>query len=186
MNKKFLSAVLFGVLMASSTGTFVSCKDYDDDIKDLQEELNKKASLEEMTQKLSTMETAVADAKKIAEEAKAKAEEALKKAEEGGSGSGEVTSTDLENLKKELQAQISKLASLESVDKKIAALKEELTGDFITSESLQALNEKVDKLSAEVMQIIGHRLTSLALIPTEHINGIAAITLTTLQYTPQR
>ena len=182
MNKKFLSAVLFGVLMASSTGTFVSCKDYDDDIKDLQEELNKKASLEEMTQKLSTMETAVADAKKIAEEAKAKAEEALKKAEEGGSGSGEVTSTDLENLKKELQAQISKLASLESVDKKIAALKEELTGDFITSESLQALNEKVDKLSAEVMQIIGHRLTSLALIPTEHINGIAAITLTTLQY----
>ena len=112
MNKKFLSAVLFGVLMASSTGTFVSCKDYDDDIKDLQEELNKKASLEEMTQKLSTMETAVADAKKIAEEAKAKAEEALKKAEEGGSGSGEVTSTDLENLKKELQAQISKLASL--------------------------------------------------------------------------
>ena len=142
MNKKFLSAVLFGVLMASSTGTFVSCKDYDDDIKDLQEGLNKKASLEEMTQKLSTMETAVADAKKIAEEAKAKAEEALKKAEEalkkaeeGGSGSGEVTSTDLENLKKELQAQISKLASLESVDKKIAALKEELTGDFITSES---------------------------------------------------
>ena len=78
-------------------------------------------------------------------------------------------------MKKELQAQISKLASLESVDKKIAALKEELTGDFITSESLQALNEKVDKLSAEVMQIIGHRLTSLALIPTEHINGIAAI-----------
>lgn len=61
-----------------------------------------------------------------------------------------------------------------------------MTGDFITSESLQALNEKVDKLSAEVMQIIGHRLTSLALIPTEHINGIAAITLTTLQYTPQR
>ena len=44
------------------------------------------------------METAVADAKKIAEEAKAKAEEALKKAEEGGSGSGEVTSTDLEKL----------------------------------------------------------------------------------------
>ena len=32
MNKKFLSAVLFGALMVSSTGTFVSCKDYDDDI----------------------------------------------------------------------------------------------------------------------------------------------------------
>ena len=65
------------------------------------------------------METAVADAKKIAEEAKAKAEEALKKAEEGGSGSGEVTSTDLENLKKRTSStKFSKLASLESVDKK--------------------------------------------------------------------
>ena len=26
MNKKFLSAILFGALMVSSTGTFVSCK----------------------------------------------------------------------------------------------------------------------------------------------------------------
>ncbi len=35
MNKKFLNAVLFGVLLASSTGTFTSCKDYDDDINNL-------------------------------------------------------------------------------------------------------------------------------------------------------
>jgi hypothetical protein len=40
MNKKFLSAILFGVLMVTSTGTFVSCKDYDDDIKDLQGQIN--------------------------------------------------------------------------------------------------------------------------------------------------
>ena len=36
MNKKFLSAILFGALMVSSTGVFVSCKDYDDDIENLQ------------------------------------------------------------------------------------------------------------------------------------------------------
>lgn len=65
------------------------------------------------------MESSVADAKKAAEEAKAKAEEALKKAEEGGSNSG-VTESDLENLKKEIQTQIDKLASLESVDKNIS------------------------------------------------------------------
>ena len=70
MNKKFLSAVLFGALMASSTGTFVSCKDYDDDIEDLQEQLNKKASLEELTQKVSTMESSVADAKKSSRRSK--------------------------------------------------------------------------------------------------------------------
>ena len=27
MNKKFLSAILFGALMVSSTGTYVSCKE---------------------------------------------------------------------------------------------------------------------------------------------------------------
>ena len=39
MNKKFLSAILFGALMVSSTGTFVSCKDYDDDIDEINKEL---------------------------------------------------------------------------------------------------------------------------------------------------
>ena len=39
MNKKFLSAVLFGALMVTSTGTFVSCKDYDDDIDQINKEL---------------------------------------------------------------------------------------------------------------------------------------------------
>ena len=39
MNKKFLSAVLFGALMVTSTGTFVSCKDYDDDIDNINKEL---------------------------------------------------------------------------------------------------------------------------------------------------
>ena len=40
MNKKFLSAILFGALMVTSTGTFVSCKDYDDDIKGLQTQID--------------------------------------------------------------------------------------------------------------------------------------------------
>ena len=40
MNKKFLSAILFGALMITSTGTFVSCKDYDDDIDQINTELS--------------------------------------------------------------------------------------------------------------------------------------------------
>ena len=44
MNKKFLNAVLFGALIASSAGTFTSCKDYDDDIKSLQEQIDKSGS----------------------------------------------------------------------------------------------------------------------------------------------
>ena len=44
MNKKFLSAILFGALMVTSTGTFVSCKDYDDDIDNLQTQIDKNST----------------------------------------------------------------------------------------------------------------------------------------------
>ena len=41
MRKKYLSALLFGALLFASAGTFTSCKDYDDDIKNLQEQVDK-------------------------------------------------------------------------------------------------------------------------------------------------
>lgn len=43
MNKKFLSALLLGALTVTSTGTLVSCKDYDDDIANLQDQIDKNA-----------------------------------------------------------------------------------------------------------------------------------------------
>ena len=63
MNKKFLSVILFSALMVGTAGTFTSCKDYDDDIKDLQGQLDKKASLDELNSKVSTLETSIAEAK---------------------------------------------------------------------------------------------------------------------------
>ncbi|MBM6659079.1 hypothetical protein [Bacteroides gallinaceum] len=39
MRKKYLSALLFGALLFASTGTFTSCKDYDDDINNLQQQI---------------------------------------------------------------------------------------------------------------------------------------------------
>ena len=41
MRKKYLSALLFGALLVASAGTFTSCKDYDDDINNLQEQIDK-------------------------------------------------------------------------------------------------------------------------------------------------
>ena len=43
MRKKYLSALLFGALLFASAGTFTSCKDYDDDINNLQEQINTNA-----------------------------------------------------------------------------------------------------------------------------------------------
>ena len=194
MNKKFLSAILFGALMVGSTGTFTSCKDYDDDIKDLQGQLDKKASLDELNSKVSALEAAINGAKTDATAAKTKAEEALTKAQEaldkagqgGSSAEIEALKAALEKAQSDLQKQIDKLASLDDVTAKVAALKKELEADFVTDEKLQALSTKVQTLTDEVVKLIGHRLTSLAVIPTTHINGIAAITFTTLQYTPQK
>ena len=52
MNKKFLSAILFGAMLATSAGTFVSCKDYDDDINNLQTQIDKNSSAIAELQKL--------------------------------------------------------------------------------------------------------------------------------------
>ena len=76
MRKKYLSALLFGALLVTSTGTFTSCKDYDDDINNLQEQIDKLATKEDMEAKLSQMQTAIDAAKKTAEDALAKAEAA--------------------------------------------------------------------------------------------------------------
>ena len=53
MNKKFLSAILFGALMVTATGTFVSCKDYDDDI----DEINK--TLTDLKSQIAALQTEV-------------------------------------------------------------------------------------------------------------------------------
>ena len=53
MNKKFLSAILFGALMITSTGTFVSCKDYDDDIDEINGKIDKiETTLSELESKI--------------------------------------------------------------------------------------------------------------------------------------
>ncbi|MBD8042105.1 hypothetical protein H9625_17055, partial [Phocaeicola sp. Sa1CVN1] len=52
--KKYLSALLFGALLFASAGTFTSCKDYDDDISNLQSQVDGiKADLEDLQAQIS-------------------------------------------------------------------------------------------------------------------------------------
>ena len=54
MRKKYLSALLFGALLFASAGTFTSCKDYDDDISNLQSQVDGiKADLEDLQAQIS-------------------------------------------------------------------------------------------------------------------------------------
>ena len=52
MRKKYLSALLFGALLVTSAGTFTSCKDYDDDINNLQEQITANADAIKKLQEL--------------------------------------------------------------------------------------------------------------------------------------
>ena len=76
MKRKYLSALLMGVLTLSSVSTFTSCKDYDDDINSLQEQVNKAA----LSSDVEALKTQVTNAATSAQNAAAKAEDALTKA----------------------------------------------------------------------------------------------------------
>ena len=55
MRKKYLSALLFGALLFASAGTFTSCKDYDDDINNLQSQITANAQgIEELKNLIGT------------------------------------------------------------------------------------------------------------------------------------
>ena len=56
MRKKYLSALLFGALLFASTGTFTSCKDYDDDINNLQTQIDQVAkNLDDLKAKVDAL-----------------------------------------------------------------------------------------------------------------------------------
>lgn len=73
MNKRFLSTLLTGAIFLAATSMFVSCKDYDDDIKNLQSQIDK-AALKSEVDALQTQLTSVSS---NASAAMSKAEQAI-------------------------------------------------------------------------------------------------------------
>ena len=67
MRKKYLSALLFGALLFASAGTFTSCKDYDDDIKNLQGQIDANTDAIETLQGLVDQGDYVTNVEKSAE-----------------------------------------------------------------------------------------------------------------------
>lgn len=151
MNKKFLSVALFGALLATTTGTFTSCKDYDDDIKGLQEQIDKKgATMETIANQLKTLESALdaakttadaakdaaakaqaaADAAKTAgddamakaQEAEAKAQTAIAAAATAKTEAIEAAKAEIATLKTLLEEQIAGKVSQDVYDAAVAAL----------------------------------------------------------------
>ena len=63
MKRKYLSALLMGTLTVASVSTFTSCKDYDDDISNLQEQIDKLATADQLKQKVEELQVLISSNK---------------------------------------------------------------------------------------------------------------------------
>ena len=171
MKRKFVKVMFFGAL-ALSTVTYVGCKDYDDDVKGLQEQIdniNQKGAdvtTEAMNAAISSAIAKVqADLDKIASKADKSALDALQavvtKLQEAVNGKADAST--LESLKAELNEAIATVDS--SIQPKIDAAKTQLEGQ---NAALETKLEEADEA------IKGSIATQIADLKTELQDLMAA------------
>lgn len=101
MKKRFFNALLLGAVLLS-TNAVTSCKDYDDDINNLQSQIDKLATAEQLKSEIATLSSTVASAKAEAIAEANKALEAAKNAQ--ATADKAATKEQLEELKKAVEA----------------------------------------------------------------------------------
>lgn len=165
MKRKFLKAVLFSVALATVSGTFVSCKDYDDDIKDLQEQINQKALASDVTALQSSLQSALSTAQSALAEAQKKADATDVAALEKRVAALEAAMKEVENLKKEIEeASAKQLAELQEKFETMKAEIEEMVGSMITSIELYCATDQ------EGMG--GHEFTDLTVLTATEVDNV--------------
>ena len=198
MKRKYLSALLMGVLTLSSVSTFTSCKDYDDDINSLQEQVNKAA----LSSDVEALKTQVNNAATSAQNAATKAEEALTKA---GANATEIATvkalatkngtdvakalTDAANAATDAanaataasNAATAATAAQDSANAaltKIAGMDEELKKLALNAQShvtATQLKNSLDSLSAVINQATSDSIANLTKIVNGYKGGINAL-----------
>ena len=137
MKRKYFSALLMGALTIASVSTFTSCKDYDDDIDNLQNQIKDLASADQLQQKVTELQGLITTNSTNIKDV----QEAVKKAQDAAE-TAQTTAAQkatLEDLKKLLAE--GDYASKEYVNK----------ADDIIKAALEALETgKVDKLTEAV------------------------------------
>ena len=158
MNKKYLSVVLFGALLAASAGTFTSCKDYDDDIKGLQEQIDKSGStITDLQSQLTTLKAAADAAQATADAAKTAAAEA-KTAADAAKAAGDQAKADAATA---LAA--AKAAEAAAAQAKADAIAEATKQVEALRNSLQAAIDKKLDVTAfeEASKLLGARIDGI-------------------------
>ena len=168
MNKKFLSAILFGALMVGSTGTFTSCKDYDDDISNLQEQIDGQKG--DLSTKLSAVESSISSLQSAQSGLQAAIDAAKNDAEKAALAAQnkaiETAKAELETVKTELQAAIKANADDIEAVKAIATKAEEdmakAIGRIETLEAFKATTTETLNKLAEADAALSAQITSLS------------------------
>ena len=158
MNKKYLSVVLIGALLAASAGTFTSCKDYDDDIKGLQEQIDKSGStITDLQTQLTTLKAAADAAQATADAAKTAAAEA-KTAADAAKAAGDQAKADAATAlaaakAAEAAAAQAKADAIEEATKQVEALRNSMQA---------AIDKKLDVTAfEEASKLLGARIDGI-------------------------
>ena len=158
MNKKYLSVVLFGALLAASAGTFTSCKDYDDDIKGLQEQIDKSGStITDLQTQLTTLKAAAEAAQATADAAKAAAVEAKTAADAAKAAGDQAKADAADALAKakaaEAAAATAKTEAIAEATKLVEALRNSMQ---------EAIDKKLDVTAfEEASKLLGARIDGI-------------------------
>lgn len=184
MNKKFLSAILFGALVAS-TGSFVSCADNDDKIDQLQDQNSElKAQLAQLKSELQ------AELKNAASASQVAAIEAKLSAIEGVT-SDNIAAT-VAALKGNFDTQEARVVALETQIKALEGLKDVDASELIAvlnkakengTADMTGLSAMVDALDAQVNTLLTD-VRSIVFQPEFYVDGIEAAEYSYLRYVP--
>jgi len=185
MNKKFLSAILFGALMVTSTGTFVSCKDYEDDIKDVQEQVDaNKSALAALESQLTSLKSA-AEAAKTAADAAAQAAQAAKSAADAAQATGDealakAKAAEAAAEQAKAAAEQAKLDAIADATAKVEALKVWVAEQgFATKEELAAaiavIGGQIEGIEAGLSELTNYALGLQEQINTLNLTALSNI-----------
>lgn len=187
MNKKFISALLFGALLFASTSTFVSCS-YDEDIAALRGDLDKTATdlTSLVDQKMSTVETEIdalgaqAEALEGAYQAALEAIQAAKteaelKIAEAEAATIAAAKALVDDAKAELQAALTEaIANQEKTNAALAQKDAELTQAIAAAVANIAKAQALAEENAKGLVAVNEKLTALESLFGKEIKDLTA------------
>ena len=158
MYKKFLSAILLGAFTIASTSTFVSCKDYDDDIKNLQTQIDENKASAALGTTLTALQNQVSALKASLEAKDAELASLISSASEAGTA-------NTNKITEILAEQASLSSRINSANEQIDAVKallDEVKAGTVSQEVLEAKATEIYAAVEAVKTDLGSELTTLS------------------------